>query len=54
MSFMGFFRLKFEKCIVIFEISTLDFVKTQKFVQNITNPNLRPKMLYLGNFRLQV
>ena len=34
MLFMVIFRLNFEKTIVIFEISTLDFVKMLKFMQN--------------------
>ena len=53
---MVIFRLNFEKTIVIFEISTLDFVKMLKFMQNKkkTTTNLRPKMPYLGNFELLV
>ena len=31
---LGIFRLEFEKCIVIFEISVLEFVLLQSLVQN--------------------
>ena len=34
MSYLLIFQLKFKKNIVIFRISTPEFVKTQKFVQN--------------------
>ena len=32
--YLGAFGLKFEETIVTFEISTVEFVKMQKFVQN--------------------
>ena len=34
MPYSGFFRLKFGKAIFKFEISTLELIKIQKFVQN--------------------
>ena len=34
MSYLGIFRLKFEKNIVIFEINVLEFVLLQNLVQN--------------------
>ena len=48
---MVIFRLNFEKTIVIFEISTLDFVKMLKFMQNKKNNNkFETKNTLLGQF----
>ena len=43
MPYSGSFRQEFKKTIVIFEISTIEFVKTQK-----------PKLSYLGSFGLEI
>ena len=43
-------RLKFEKTIVLFEISTVEFVNIQKFVRSKIMSNLGPKMPCLGVF----
>ena len=50
MSYLGNFRQKFAKAIVIFEISALEFAIMQKFVQNKKTSNLGSKMPYLGVF----
>ena len=51
MLFMVIFRLNFEKTIVIFEISTLDFVKMLKFMQNKKKNNkFETKNALLGQF----
>ena len=42
------FGLEFEKDIVIFEISTLEFVQEQNFVKKQKHLNLESKMPYLG------
>ena len=42
--------LEFENIIVIFEISTLEFVKFQNFAEKQKYLNFGPKMPYLGNF----
>ena len=47
---LGILGLEFEKNIVIFEISTLKFVKLQNFAKKQKRLNLRPKMPYLGIF----
>ena len=38
MSYLGTFKPKFEKTIVIFEISTFEFVKMQSFTLNQKKP----------------
>ena len=51
MSYLSIFKLKFEKVIVIFEISTLELFKMQKLlVRNKKKSNLGPKVPYLGIF----
>ena len=49
----GYFGLQVWKSIVIFEISILEFVKMQSFVQYSKSLTLGPKMSDLGVFRLQ-
>ena len=44
---LGIFGLEFENNIVIFEISTLKFVKLQNFAKNKKCLNLGPKCLIL-------
>ena len=44
----GYFKLEFEKTIVVFDASTLDFVKMQSSAQNKKCSSLRSKSLYLG------
>ena len=55
-SYLAIFGLEFEKTVVIFEISTPEFVKKQNFVKNEKWKclNLGPKMPYLGIFGLEV
>ena len=48
-----YFRLKFQKANVEFEISILEFVNMQSFVQKQKKLNLGPKILHLGIFGLQ-
>ena len=48
-----YFRLKFQKTNIEFEISILEFVNMQSFVQKQKKLNLRPKILHLGIFGLQ-
>ena len=48
-----YFRLKFQKPNVKFEISILEFVNMQSFVQKQKKLNLGPKILHLGIFGLQ-
>ena len=48
-----YFRLKFQKTRVEFEISILKFVNTQSFVQKQKKINLGPKIPHLGIFGLQ-
>ena len=50
---LGIFGLEFENNIVIFEISTLEFVQLQNFAEKQKCLNLGPKMPYLGIFGLQ-
>ena len=52
MLYLCTFRLKFQKTIVFFKISTLEFVKMQIIVENKKVSNFRPDMPYLGIFRL--
>ena len=47
------FGLEFQKTIAIFEISTLEFVKLQNFVEKWKCLNLVPKMPYLRIFGLE-
>ena len=48
-----FLELKFAKAIVIFQISTLQFIKTQNFMQKEKMLNLGLKTPYLGIFGMQ-
>ena len=50
---LGIFGLEFENNIVIFEISTLQFVYLQNFTKKQKCLNLGPKMPYLGIFGLE-
>ena len=50
MSYLGTFASEFSKAIVLFEISTVEFVKLQNFGRKQKCLNLGPKMLYLGIF----
>ena len=50
MPYLGIFQLEFEKHIVIFETSVLEFVLLRSWVQNYKSLNLRPKIPYLGIF----
>ena len=50
MSYLGILGLEFWKTIVIFEISTFEFVKLQNFVKKQKCLNLGPKMPFLGIF----
>ena len=52
MSYLGIFELEFEKNIVIFEISTLEFIKLRNCAEK-KSLNLRSKMPYLGFFGLE-
>ena len=48
MPYLGVFGLEFENNIVMFEISTLEFVLLQNFDKKLKCLNLGPKMPYLG------
>ena len=50
---IGYFGLEFQKANVEFEISTLEFVNMQSFIQKLKKINLGPKIVYLGIFGLQ-
>ena len=50
MSYLGFFGLEFEKNIVIFEISTLEFVELIKFAEKTEKPKFRRKKALFGYF----
>ena len=52
-SLFGIFALEFENNIVIFEISTLEFVKLQSFVKKQNCLILGPKNAFLGIFGLE-
>ena len=52
MPYLGIFDLEFEKNIVIFEISTLEFIKLQNCAEKKCL-NLGSKMPYLGFFGLE-
>ena len=47
------FELKFEKTIVMFEVSILEFAIMQRFVQKDKSLNLGPKMTYMSIFGLE-
>ena len=47
MSYLGIFGLEFKSDVVIFEISSLDFVWLQNFVKKLKCLDLGPKMPYL-------
>ena len=47
--YLGIFGLEFEKAIFMFEITTLEFVKFQSFIQN--KKRLGSKHVTLGKFR---
>ena len=53
MPYLGIFGLLFEKNIVVFVISILEFVLLQSLVQKRKSLNLRPKMPDLGIFWLE-
>ena len=48
MPYLGTFMPEFEKTIVIFEISTFEFVKIQSFKLKKNKLNLKPKLSYMG------
>ena len=50
MPYLSTFGQEFLKTIVIFEISTLEFVKLQNFEKKQKCLNLGPKMTYLSIF----
>ena len=51
---IGYFELEFQKTNVEFEISILEFINMQSFIQNQKTLNLGPKIHYLGVFGLQL
>ena len=51
--YLGIFGLEFLKAVVIFEISTLKFVKFQNFPKKQKCLNLGPRMPYLGIFGVE-
>ena len=53
MPYLSIFGLKLENDIVIFEISTLEFVYLQNFAKKQKHVNFRSKMPYLGIFGLE-
>ena len=53
MLYLGIFEPEFEKNIVMFKISILEFVLKQSLVQKKKSLNLGPKMPYLGIFGLE-
>ena len=48
MSYLGIFGLYFRKTVIIFEVTTLHFVKIQSFVHKLKSLYLGPKIPYLG------
>ena len=52
-SFIWYFGLEFPIINVVFEISILEFVNIQRFIQRQKPLNLGPKIPYLGIFGLQ-
>ena len=53
MPYLGIFGLEFQKTIVVFEVSSLEFVSLLNLVEKWKFLNLGPKMPYLGIFGLQ-
>ena len=53
MPYLGIIRLEFEKNIIRFEISGLEFVLLQSLVQTLSSFNLTPKMLDIGIFGME-
>ena len=53
MPYLGIIRLEFEKNIIRFEVSALEFVLLQILVQKLKSFNLTPKMLDLGIFGME-
>ena len=53
MLYLGIFGLEVENSIVIFEITTLAFLKLWNFVKKWKCLNLVPKMLFWGIFKLE-
>ena len=53
MPYLSIFRREFKKNIVIFEISTLEFVLLQNFEKKQKCLNLGPKIPYLGILELK-
>ena len=53
MLYFRLFRLGFKKNILIFEISTHEFLKLRNFPKKSKCLNLRPQMPYLGIFVLE-
>ena len=51
--YLGIFGLEFEKHIVIFEISTFEFIYMQSFMLNKKKLNLGPKLPFVGIFALE-
>ena len=49
MHYSGTFRSYFDETIVIFEISTREFVKIPIFMLNKKKLNMEPKLPYLGD-----
>ena len=47
MSFLGLFKLTFDKTIVIFKINGREIIKIHEFVQNEKKSNLGSKMYFL-------
>ena len=52
--YLGIMALEFEKTIAIFEISTLEFVKLQKFLKKMKIPNLGTKNALFGYFSARI
>ena len=52
--YLGSFRLEFEKAVVIFEISTLEFFLMQSLNLICKCLNFEQKFLYLGIFGLEL
>ena len=49
--YLGIFRRQFWKFTAIFEITALEFVKFQSFIQNRNNVKLGFEKVFLGKFR---
>ena len=52
MPYLGIFGLEFENSIVIFEISTLEFIKLQNLEEKQKRLTLGPKLTYLFGYFL--